>query len=242
MENDNTTFNKIIKASLKLPVVQINRESFLRKELSPYYNEETIQKVLESGTKGIVDKKIIDKIAKGCISYQTSVVCSLSALAGLPGGWTMAATIPADIAQFYAHVMALTQKILYIYGWPDLTDENGCVNDDTAQIMVLFIGLMMGAQAAEAAIRTLLKALSEQVEKRLVKVALTKYGIYQVAKQVCKWIGIKLTRDGFAKAAGKVIPLVGAPISAGVTYFTFKPMANKLLKEMNSEWNEMKSY
>lgn len=238
---DNNTFNKIIKASLKLPVVQIDRESFLRKELSPYYEEETIQKVLKSGTKGIVDKKIVDKIAKGCINYETSVVCSVSALAGLPGGWAMAGAIPADIAQFYAHVMALTQKILYIYGWPDLTDENGNVNDDTAQIMILFIGLMMGAQGAEAAIKTLLKAFSEQVEKRIAKVALAKYGIYQVAKQVCKWIGIKLTRDGFAKALGKIIPIIGAPISAGVTYFTFKPMADKLLKEMNKEWQEMKS-
>ena len=38
----------------------------------------------------------------------------------------------------------------------------------------------------------------------------------------------------FAKGAGKVIPLIGAPISAALTYWTFKPMASKLKKQLDN--------
>ena len=103
-------FNKVIKAAMKLPVVTVDREPFLRKELAPYLDRETIDKVILYGPKGLVDKKLIDQIANGCIRYQTTAVCSVSALAGLPGGWAMAGTIPADVAQFYGNAIALVDS------------------------------------------------------------------------------------------------------------------------------------
>ena len=230
-------FNKVMKATMKLPIVTVSREPFLKKELSRYCDQETIDKVIKVGTKGIVDKSIIDRIARNCINYQTTAVCSVSALAGLPGGWAVAAAIPADVVQFYGNAIALTEKLLYLYGWPDMMDESGQVNDATAQIMTVWLGVMMGAQGAETGVRTFLEALGKATEKRLVNAALTKSGIYNLAKIICKWIGIKLTKDGFAKGVGKVIPLAGAPISAGITYFTFNPMCKKLKKELDYEWD-----
>ena len=115
-------------------------------------------------------------------------------------------------------------------------DENGEVNDATSQIMMLWLGVMLGAQGAEAGVRALLRELAGQVEKKVLEAALAKSWVYSLAQQICKWIGVKLTEDGFAKAAGKIIPLVGAPISAGITYFTFKPMCWKLKKELDYEW------
>jgi len=66
--------------------------------------------------------------------------------------------------------------------------------------------------------------------------ALTQYAMYNIAKQVGKWIGLKLTKDGVGKSMGKVIPFIGAPISAATTYFTFKPMAKKLKKHLDEQW------
>lgn len=93
----------------------------------------------------------------------------------------------------------------------------------------------MGSQMALDAVKTLSKALAGQVMVRLPKQALTKYAVYNISKQVAKWIGIKLTKDGFARGVSKVIPLIGAPISAGLTYWTFKPMANRLKKSLNEQ-------
>ena len=228
-------WNKALNGAMALPFVKVDRESFLRKELAVYCTSGQLSTAITESPVKVLTKAQINKIANGCIKYHLTLVCSASALAGLPGGWAMAASIPADIAQFYGHVFALTQKLLYLYGWSDLSDENGKLNDDTAQILTLFVGIMMGSHAATEAIKNLTKAFAQQVAVRLPKHALTKYAIYNVAKQVAKWIGIKLTKDGFAKGLAKVVPLIGAPISAGVTYWTFKPMANKLKKHLDEQ-------
>ncbi|MBR0223076.1 MAG: hypothetical protein IJL93_02260 [Bacteroidales bacterium] len=234
-------FNKVIKAAMRLPVVTVEREPFLRKELAPFLDRETIDKVILHGTRGLVDKKIIDQIASGCIRYQTTAVCSVSALAGLPGGWAMAGTIPADVAQFYGNAIALVEKMLYLYGWPDMSGEDGQVSDQTAQLMILWIGVMMGAQGAQAAVRSLLDVIRAQVERKVLEAALNRTWVYSVVQQICKWIGVKLSEEGFARTVGKVIPLVGAPISAGITYFTFTPMCKKLKKELDFQWTALQA-
>ena len=228
-------WKKTLNASLQLPFVKVECIVFLRKELLPYCTEEQIQIAIDDSPLKVLDKRTVNKIANGCISYHTTIVCATSALSGLPGGWFMAAAIPADIAQFYGHILALTQKLLYLYGWPDLQDENNGLTDETLSVLTLFVGVMMGSREAVQGVNLLTKAFAEQVVKRLPKMALTKYAFYNISKQVAKWIGIRLTRETFAKGAGKVIPLIGAPVSAAITYWTFKPMADKLKKQLDSK-------
>ena len=165
-------FEQIVKSSVNLPFVHVNRTEFLRKELTPFYTADEIERVITNGPRGIVDKKIIDKIAKGCINYHTTVVCSTSALAGLPGGGAMVGTIPADVAQFYGHVFALTQKMLYIYGWPDLSDGSGKISDSSAQVLILFTGLMMGVQIAEVGIKAVTEAMTKAAQKKIATMVL----------------------------------------------------------------------
>ena len=78
------------------------------------------------------------------------------------------------------------------------------------------------------AIQELAKNFAKEIVKRLPKYALTKTVIYPIVKQVAKWIGVKLTKDSFAKGLGKFIPIVGGVISGGLTYVTFKRGAKKL--------------
>lgn len=238
MSNEVDLWNKAMNMAMAIPFVKVNREEFIKKELSPFCTPEQIQVAISETPIKVLNVGQISKIANGCIKYHLTLVCSASALAGIPGGWAMAGTIPADIAQFYAHVFALTQKMLYIYGWPDLQNEEGKLTDEAAQILTLFTGVMMGSQVASEALKQLANAFAKQVAVRLPKQALTKYAIYNISKQVAKWIGIKLTKDSFSKGISKVIPLIGAPISAGLTYWTFKPMANKLKKYLDVQLKE----
>jgi len=238
MANEVDLWNKAMKMAMAIPFVKIDRVEFLRKELSPFCTPEQIQSAISGTPTKVLTVNQVSKIANGCIKYHLTLVCSASALAGLPGGWAMAGAIPADIAQFYAHVFALTQKLLYIYGWPDLQNEEGKLTDEASQILTLFTGVMMGSQVASEAVKQLANAFAQQVAVRLPKQALAKYAIYNISKQVAKWIGVKLTKDSFSRGISKVIPLVGAPISAGLTYWTFKPMANKLKKYLDDELKE----
>lgn len=238
MSNEVELWDKAMNMALTIPVVKVNREEFLKKELSPFCTPEQIQVAISETPIKVLTVEQIYRIANGCINYHLTLVCSASALAGLPGGWFMAGTIPADIAQFYGHVFALTQKMLYVYGWPDLQNENGKLTDEASQILTLFTGVMMGSKVASKALEHLANDFAQQVAIRLPKYALTKYAIYNISKDVAKWIGIRLTKDSFSKGLSKVIPLIGAPFSAGLTYWTFKPMAKKLKKYLDDELKE----
>ena len=146
----------------------------------------------------------------------------------------MAATIPADLAQYYYHVFVLSQKMAYLYGFPDLTDEDGVLTEEAKNVMTLFAGAMMGVGIANEAIQKIAENLAKEIVKRLPKYALTKTVIYPIVKQVAKWIGIKLTKDSFAKGLGKIVPILGGVISGGLTYVTFRPGAKKLKNTLHN--------
>lgn len=102
-------------------------------------------------------------------------------------------------------------------------------------MLTLFVGVMMGAAAANNAIKNVSKAFAVQVVKRLPQKALTKTVYYPIIKQVAKWIGIKLTKDTFAKGVGKTIPILGGIISGGLTAATFRPSAKRLQKKLKEQ-------
>lgn len=85
----------------------------------------------------------------------------------------MVATIPADMAQFYAHVVMLVQKLAYLYGWPELSEENG--SEVLKDMLMLFLGVMMGVVQANKALFKVLRRLAVEVAKRVPQIALTKY-------------------------------------------------------------------
>ena len=102
------SFESVLNAAAKAPLVRIDRAEFLRKQLSGRVSPETVNTAVERGPIAAgVPQDIIDKLAKGSIDFETMKVTAISAAAGLPGGAAIAATIPADLAQFYAHVLRI---------------------------------------------------------------------------------------------------------------------------------------
>jgi len=226
-------WNSILRGAMNLPGARINRADYLRKELSKRVNKEELEKAIDTSPgEARIKASIIEKIAKSSINWHTAKTTGLSTLAGLPGGWIMAGTIPADLIQFYYHVIQIIQKLAYLYGWPQLTDEDDNIDDETLLRVTLFIGVMFGTDVANKAIKTLATRLATEIEKRLPQKALTKYGIYNVSKKVGLWIGIKVTKDSFSKSVGKLIPILGGIISGTITFFTFRPMSKRLKKHL----------
>jgi len=226
-------WNNVLTAALKIPGVNVNRDTYLKKELEHFYSAETVDYVIKNGLENSkVDKKVLDKIAKAAINYHTTMATGLSFAAGLPGGWWMAATIPADLAQFYAQIIIVAQKLAYIYGWGDFSSNE--VSDEYRNLITLFIGVMSGAQAAEEGVKVVAEIAAKQVAKKLPQLALTKSAIYNVVKKVATFIGIKMTKDSFAKGLSKAVPIIGGVISGSITVATFKPMSKKLQKYLSS--------
>ena len=138
-------WNRILRASLTLPGAKVDRDSFLASQLANYCNEEQVRKAirLRPATAGI-PSDVIDRRADASIRSHVLRASGISFAAGLPGGWAMAGTIPADVPQFYWHALVLAQKLAYLYGWPDILD-GGEVDEETEIHLTLLVGAMMGA-------------------------------------------------------------------------------------------------
>ncbi len=227
------SFESVLNAAAKAPLVRIDRAEFLRKQLSGRVSPEMVDTAVERGPIAAgVPQNIIDKLAKGSIDFETTKVTAISAAAGLPGGAAIAATIPADLAQFYAHVLRIAQKLAYLYGWDELFSENG-MDDGTEQTLTLFIGVMSGVQMANAALNKVAANAAPKIGAKIAAKPLTKGAIYPIVKKVAGYLGVKMTKDVFGKGVSKIIPGIGAATSGLLTLATFKPMAKKLRKYLS---------
>lgn len=238
MSGNSITWDGILDVAMKTPGITVNRTEFLSSVFKSFGDVSTIA---DERPIDLFDEKTIEKVARDVINGQTLKVTTISTIAGIPGGWAMLGTIPADMMQYTFHVLVLAQKLGYIYGWPDLQDEDGSISEGARNVLTLFVGVMFGAQAANKALGEVAKRLAVEVAKRLPQKALTKTFLYPIVKQVAKWLGVKLTKDTFGKTFSKIIPFVGGILSGGITIATFRPMANRLREELRKEMELFKT-
>ena len=224
----NRVWDMIMGAALALPGAKVDRDSFLRSQLAPYCDDCQIHLAIEGRPANAgVPSDVIDRLARAVIRWHVIRASSISFAAGLPGGWAMVGTIPVDTAQFWWHAIVLSQKLAYLYGWPDFL-KNGKVDDDTKLHITLLIGTMLGAAQANRVIVEVAKRIAEQVARRVPRMTLTRTAWYPIIKQIARWIGVSITRGSFARGLSKVVPIVGGVVSAGVTAGAMTLMANRL--------------
>lgn len=235
MEKQQISFNTVIENAAKLPLVHVNREDFLTRNLGKLCTPEQLRRALVNGTLNAgIPIRTLDRVANAVINAETWKVTSISTVAGVPGGLAMAATIPADLAQFYAFVIRIAQELAYIYGWTEIFMESDSLDDGTRSQIILFIGVMSGMEAAESAIGKLFgKSTQIAVAKKIASKPLTKTWYYPLVKKILNMLGIKLTKAVFAEGVAKIVPVVGGVISGGLTLASFKPMALRLKKHLS---------
>lgn len=229
--NGEIDIEDIITLAFKTPGVHVTRDNFLQKELYKNHPQAVIDKAIATTpAQAGISSDEIDKIADEVINYERNCVSGISAALGVPGGWAMAATIPADIVQYYGYTLRATQKLLYLYGFPEVdSDEEGIrLDSQTINQLILCLGVMNGVAGANNAIKGMAKVLAVGVEKKLLNAALTKGTFYPLVKEIAKWFGIKMTKSIFAGFFKKAIPVVGGIVGGGITFFSFKPCCYRL--------------
>lgn len=215
----------------RLRGVKIDREAFLRQELRKAgLDSEMISHAIEkTPIEAGVRLMVLDEIGRSAFAFETSKSAALSFAAGLPGGFAMFASVPADITQFYVHAFRVMQKLAYVYGWKDFIEDLEEVDDHTLGRLTLFLGVMMGVNGAA----TNLSRFSSQIarpaiQKQIAAQALTKTAWYEPMKQVLKVVGVNVTKDSFAKTVTKAIPLAGGVVSGGATLLTLRVQSERL--------------
>lgn len=230
------SFTSVIESAAKLPLVRIDRTEFLTKNLSKLCTPSQLQKAIGEGTlHADIPIAALDSLANAVINADAIKVTAISTAAGLPGGIAMAATIPADLAQFYGFVIRTAQELAYIYGWGEMFTESSELDAHTESQLVLFIGVMSGVGAANKVVAKLFgETAMKAVAKKVAAKALTKTWYYPIVKKIASMLGQKMVKSTFAKGVSKAVPIIGGVVSGGLTLATFKPMAHKLKKHLST--------
>ncbi|WP_291451740.1 EcsC family protein [Actinomyces sp. ICM47] len=219
-----------LKKVVRFPGVRINRDEFLRQELTKLRaSEEVIERALAtSPALAGVPLLALDTLADETITYETNKSAALSFAAGLPGGFAMLGTIPADLMQYYAHALRIMQKLAYLYGWRDLladVDED----DEMLDVFAVFFGVMLGVGGAAQSLTAFARiAAKTAYQKHVTKQALMSITWYPVVKYSLRVIGINITKNGFAKAASKIVPVIGGFVSSGLTFMALQTQSSRL--------------
>jgi len=238
-ENNNEIFNGFMKGLLSMPGVKVDRDTFLKESLAKYTKSyDLIEKAIEVGTiEAGFSRMTIDLIANKVMKNNVFDSTKYSFFTGIPGGFAMAATIPADTAQFYAHVLILAQKLAYLYGYENLWRDE-LEYENAKNQMMLFLGVMFGVSGSTATLKVVTANLSNQALQKLPQKTLAKTIYYPIIKKIAKFLGISITKQSFAKGVSKVIPVVGGLVSGGITYASLKKMGEKLRVTLSESISE----
>ncbi|MGN0959868.1 MAG: hypothetical protein ACI4OC_03910 [Coriobacteriales bacterium] len=224
--NPQELFQQVFNAAAQLPGVRIDREKYLTGALKNHFSPEVVAAAVASSpaAAGITPERLAS-IADASIAYETAKVTAISTAAGIPGGLAALGTVPADLAQYFSHVMRIAQKLAYLYGWENMFDGSEEEIDDAAKSMlILFVGVMFGAQGACEAVGKVAEKAAAAAAKRIPQKALMNTTIYPIVKKVAGYLGVTMTKEIYGKGISKAIPVIGAVISGGITLASYAPM------------------
>ena len=225
-------FFNVFESALKVPGIKVNRDKFLKDQ---FFGEDNIDEIISLGPKKAkVPAKRIKELANGVANYHTTIATGASFAAGLPGGWWMAATIPADISQYYGNCLIGAQKIAYLYGFPDIED---CSDMSKNVILMALLVIMIGEGGASLGKQVLGKH-AEKIAERMLASGGTKIFFYKFINEVAKKLGYgQLTKRGATEILKKSIPIIGGFINGGITLISSKLAFKKLLTHFEKEYN-----
>ena len=226
---------EFFKKVIRLRGVQIDRDDYLRQELHKLGLDDATISLAQETTPvqaGLTPAQL-DQLAADTIAFETRKSATISFAAGLPGGFAMLATIPGDVTQYYVHTFRIMQKLSYIYGWKDFLGDLNEIDDETLGKMSLFLGVMLGVSGAASSLTTFAKQIARPaLQKQIAKRTLTKTAWYGPMKQTLKLIGIKVSKDSFAKGVTRTVPVIGGVISGGMTLVALKSQSTRLHKHL----------
>ena len=218
---------------VRVPGVRVNREEFLRQELRKLHmGDDAIQRAIDSNPLlAGVSLTAIDRLAEEAISYETNKSAAISFVAGIPGGFAMLGTIPADLMQYYAHALRIMQKLAYLYGWGELLPDSRDADDDTLGVLAVFFGVMLGVGGAAQSLTAFARVAAKTAyQNHATKRALMSITWYPVVKHSLRLIGINITKSTAAKGFSKIVPVIGGFVSSGLTFMALQSQS-ALLKE-----------
>ncbi len=236
-DHSHPILRRLLPVMAAIPGLKVDRRTFLGKQLDRYYAQNSIEVGKAIATTPLaagVPMETLDRMADAIIMSHIVKSSSVSFAAGLPGGWMMAATLPADLAQLNWHAVVCAQKLMYLYGWDDLFEDGDLqLNEETELRIWLLVGAVFGVRQATDSLREIAYASKSNAAYRIAKIRLTATPLYiPLRYALFRTIGVRLTKTSFAKGISKLIPLAGGGISASITAVSLRSMTRNLKEHL----------
>lgn len=226
---------EFLKKVVRVPGVRINRDDFLRQELREHgVPEVVIRRAIDTNPAFAgIPLAELDRLAEQVMSYETNKSAAISFAAGIPGGFAMLGTIPADLTQYYVHAFRIVQKLAYLYGWRELLSAKEEVDDETIGIIAIFFGVMLDVEEAAMSLSSFASStVMDTVKKQVTKQFLMKASWYRAVKKTLQIIGVNLTKKAFTQGFSKVLPVIGGVVSSGLTFMSLQSQSSRLKKHL----------
>lgn len=225
-------FENVITTAIQIPGVKVSRDRFLAEMFAG--DTVNLQDIIDLGPiQANVSREKLQLLSSKLIFKRTSESSIASFVAGIPGGLAMAATIPADLLQFFGMALRLAQEISYLYGAEDLWNNSEVDSEKIKNQLLLYCGVMFGVSGAVSGVRVLTVQLAKTALKKLPQKALTKTFWYPIIKQIGKALSIRVTKTTVAQGVSKAIPIIGGVISGTLNFASMMPMANRLQQTLD---------
>ena len=234
MANSLSQWNKVLGSILEIPGAKVSRAKFLEGEFRQYCDEFSINKIIteEKAPYEVVSVTTLNRIADKRIDYYSRTASSISFLTGLPGGFTMLATLPADMIQYYFYLFKIAQELAYLYGFHDFCDANGQLTERSLNTLTILIGVMTGDAIKATGLKTISSEALEQMPKVL---------FYRIAREIAVKLGVKLSTRSVVKGVSHAIPILGGVALSLITRYTFKPSTLRLKKRLEADFNNQQA-
>ncbi|MDY6143515.1 MAG: EcsC family protein [Arcanobacterium sp.] len=220
---------KVITAALRLPYVRIDREAFLRKSLRRRYPRSVVNEAISTTPAAAgVSSTAVKHIAKQVINAEARKATAISFATGLPGGAAMLATVPADLAQYFAFLLRVIQKLAYLYGFEEFDLQRKPIPQDTVNQILVLLGVMFKVEGSSNVMRAVAEVAAQKAQKNLARRAAVRTLTNPMARKVLEKLSVKLATNTASDGLAKVIPVVGGFTSAALTHSQFKKAAHTL--------------
>jgi len=222
---------EFLTKAVRIPGVRVDRDRYLREALDKVKaTDDVIDRALASSPAAAgVPLGVLDFLADEAISYETNKSAAISFAAGIPGGFAMLGTIPADLTQYYVHAFRIVQKLAYLYGWRELLGAKEEVDDETIGIIAIFFGVMLDVEEAAMSLSSFASStVMDTVKKQVTKQFLMKTSWYRAVKKTLQYIGLNLTKKAFTQGFSKVLPVIGGVVSSGLTFMSLQSQSSRL--------------
>lgn len=218
--------------ALRIKGALVDRDAFLRSALKGRCPQEDIALAIAGAPADVLRPQQIDALADMVILRHRRLAAGSSFVAGLPGGYALLATVPADTAQYLYQCIIVSQKLAYLYGLHSLEEEDG-KRDRFLAALTIFVGVMLGVSKANEAVNTLARVLADKATKGLMADTARSVALHPVVKVISDALGVQLNKKALGKALQKAIPLAGGLLSGSITWMAFGKGARKLKKALS---------